>query len=153
MPWGANTFAGLPQFMSIQGAAGDVNCPAGSYTTVLSIGGASNTFQHQQAGQWIPRVDALLYFKLGATAPSAIIIGFATTTGTEIDSLQVDTDLLVNNGSFAITVPLMGVKSNTLWQAGATPLVEVNPTGQAVTIRSVSVAGSRGIFWLQGASN
>lgn len=153
MPWGANTYPGTPQFLTIQGAAGDVACTAGSYTTVMSIGGASNVFQHSQVGQWIPIVLAMLYIKLGATAPSALIVGFATTSGTEIDSIAMDTDLLVNNGSFALTFPLMGVKSGTLWQAGATPLVEVNPTGQNVTVRSVGAAGTRGLFWLQPGSN
>ena len=114
----------------------------------MSINGANSTIVTTETDNFIPSLTAMMFFKLGATPPTALFIGFALVSGTEIDSIAVTTDLLTASNQFSITVPLLGAASKSTWQIAQSPLVEVNPTGQSVTVRAVGGSGSRAIFQL-----
>lgn len=142
---GTQQFYAGPTKLTAQGAA-DVACPAGAFTTALSVGGTSTAIVSQSPGIVIPYIAGVLIILCGAAAPTALTIGFATTSGTEIDTLVVAPALLVNNATIAIPLALIGLAAATAWLgSGLTPLLEVNPTTNAVTAKA---AGSRGMFML-----
>ena len=145
MPVGCNNFPAVPTKLTATGAA-DVAVAAGGYTTALSVGCAGTALATTDVDSVIPVLFGVLVIYLGATAPTAMVIGFATTSGTEIDTYTVDPGQLVNSAKIVVPFHFVGAASRTSWLgAGLTPLIEVNPTGQAVTVKNV---GSRAIFAL-----
>lgn len=147
MPWGCNQFSIIAKLLACQAGA-DVVCAAGTYTTAMSINGANQTAQVQSNDSWFPVLTPWIVISLGATPPTALIIGYAIVSGTEIDSIAVPTQLLVANAQLMFSVPLIGPSSKLTWLAGAAPLIEVNPTAQPVTVRAQGGAGSRALFQL-----
>jgi len=83
---------------------------------------------------------------LGATAPTALVISYATVSGTAIASYTFPPALLVNAATIMVPIYLIGPISSVLYQgAGTDPLVQVNATAQNVTVKAV---GSSAIFEL-----
>jgi len=129
-------------------ANADVTNTAGAFTTTLNS---------QSAGTAVPLiasvqdarvmvVQGVLTIVIGAVAPSALIITLATTAGTALDTYTVEPGLLVALAELYVPIFLTAVAAATLFAgAGANPLVQVKPTGQATTTKAV---GSRAIFTL-----
>lgn len=131
--------------MSAQGG-GDVACPAGSTTTVLSIGGNNTTVLALGTDTFSPNVDITLAILLGATPPTALVVSYNTVGGPgNIDTYSVAPATLVANATLVIGITLIGPASKLTWQTATAPIIQVDPTGQAVTVKNV---GSRGIFSL-----
>lgn len=136
---GVQIFAAAPTKLVAQAGA-DVTCAAGAATTALSVGGVSTAVIAGNVGSWLAKVHGVIFIDLGATAPSAMVISYATTAGTAIDSITVPASQLVNSAHLQIPIFLLDVASATKWLgSGATPLIQVNPTGQAVTAKLGSV--------------
>jgi hypothetical protein len=142
---GTQGFYGLPILLTAQAGA-DVTCNSGATTTALSIGGASSLFVQPHPGIVIPIISGQITITLGATPPTALVITFATTAGTAIDSFTVSPTVLTASANLMIGLEFLGVASGSAWQgAGLTPLIQVAPTAQNVTAR---FAGSRCVFGL-----
>lgn len=145
IPWGTDLSTIAPTVLN---ANADVTIVAGTATTGI---------HSQAAGTAVPLIQTnpidvyaliqgVLTILLGATAPSALVISYATTSGTPIDSYTVEPALLVNSAELVIPIFLIGPLSSTLFGgAGKDPLIQVLATGQNVTVKKV---GSRAIFQL-----
>jgi hypothetical protein len=142
---GTQGFYGLPINLTAQAGA-DVVCNSGAATTALSSGGTTAAFVQPHPGLVVPSLSGVITITLGAAAPTAMVITFATTAGTPIDSFTVSPTVLVNLANLMIPLEFIGAASASVWQgAGLTPLIQVNPTAQNVTVR---VSGSRVQFGL-----
>jgi len=143
--WGTDLSTIAPTILN---ANGDVTCNAGAVTTGIhsQSGGVAVPLSQTNRFDVYPIIQGLLTIVLGATAPSALVISYATTAGTAIDSFTVEPGLLVNSAELMIPIFLIGPLSSSLYLApGKDPLIQVAPTGQAVTVKQV---GSRAVFQL-----
>lgn len=145
IPWGTDLSTIAPTVLN---ANADVTCNAGATTTAIhsQAAGTAVPLIQTNAIDVYPYIAGVLVLVLGATAPSALVISYATTAGTAIDSYTVEPALLVNLAELVIPFFLVGPLSSTLYGgAGKDPLIQVTPTGQNVTAKKV---GSRAIFQL-----
>lgn len=143
--WGTNLSVEAPQKMT---ASGDITGTAGSEVSCLGIGGTTSptAASAETPGKYQPRIDGVLTVLLGATAPSALVIGYLTGAGADEDTYTVEPGLLVNSAELVLPVHLLGTASASAWiGSGGTPHVTVKATGQNVTVKAV---GSRAIFQL-----
>ncbi len=93
-----------------------------------------------------PIIWGNLAILLGATAPTALVVSYATTSGTAIASYTFPPVLLTNAATIMVPIYFVGPLSSTLYTGvGKDPLIQVNATGQAVTVKAV---GSSAIFEL-----
>ncbi|MGH7744560.1 MAG: hypothetical protein ACREQ5_07050 [Candidatus Dormibacteria bacterium] len=141
--WGCNLATGTPTPLSI---ASDVACPAGAPTTVLTSGFSfvviSNTGVSVLA-------FANLAIAIGATAPSAIVVSLANVAGVPLAQFNVAAAALVASATINVPVLLSQIFSLAyVGPTGAFILIQVNPTGQAVTVRAI---GSTGFAFLPPA--
>jgi hypothetical protein len=121
---------------------GDVACPAGSPTTVLS----SAALSAFAPGDYYPMIWAYLAILFGATPPTAMSVGFQLGAGSTVDFMALPVPLFVANATILFTVPLVGANSGSAWVgAGSIINVTVNPFAQAVTFK---YANSRAVIAL-----
>jgi len=147
---GCNLFYSDPTLLTAQGAA-DVTCAAGASTTALSVGGAGTALSQSNPDSVIPTVFGVLVIVLGATAPSALVIAYCETTHTAIDSYTVLAALLVNSATLVVPISFVGSASRSSYAgSGASPLITVSPTGQAVTVKN---GASRAVWQLAVATD
>ena len=123
-------------------AAGDVDCVAGTETTVITTGPLAGL----SPGPYYPLILCALTVVLGAAAPSALQFAFRLGAGSDVDVYVVEPGLLVALAEFIVPVYLVGVNSASAWQgAGST----INITGLATTNdATVKFVGSRALVGL-----
>ena len=123
-----------------------MTCNSGVDTDALDVGGVTSKLSQITDQDFIPFVVGVMTILLGAAAPTALVISYETTLGTPIDSYTVEPGLLVMNAELIIPLSFFGPSSKSLYSgAGATPMITVNATAQAVTVKAV---GSRALFQL-----
>lgn len=105
-------------------AVSNVACPAGSATTVATAGASPSL-----SGKYTGGVTVCVYFALGATAPSAIVVRI-NLLGSAV-SISVPAAFLVNNAVFCFSTTL--VEGPGVVSGPDTASFTVQPTGQAVT--------------------
>jgi hypothetical protein len=141
--WGTD-LSGVPPTLLTATAAADVTCTADATVTALSAGGAAGALAQATNQDFIARISGVMTFVLGASAPTALTITYATTAGTPIDTYVVEPGLLVDSAEIVIPIYLLGVSSSSLFAgAGATPLVQVLSATNPCTLKAI---GSRAIF-------
>lgn len=141
--WGCNTATGTPVPLGI---ASDVACPAGAVTTALTTSApfivVSNTGVSVIA-------FANLAIAIGATAPTALVVSLANVAGVPLAQFNVAAAAMVASATINVPVLLSALFSLAfLAPTGAPILLQVNPTGQAVTVRAI---GSTGFAYLPPA--
>ncbi len=142
---GTQGFYGLPVMLTAQGGA-DVVAGAGATTTSLSIGGVTSAFIQPHPGLVVPVLYGVLVVAYGATAPASMNITFATTAGTAIDTQTFNVSSILANATAEIPIVMLGVASASAWLgAGLTPMIQVAPVTNGVTVR---LTGSRVLFGL-----
>lgn len=143
--WGTNLSTIAPAILN---ANGDVTANAGAWTTAIKSqsGGTAVPLISAAAFDCYPLIQGFLVVLLGAAAPSALVLGYALATGTELATYTVAPGLLVNLAELVIPFFFVGpLGTGTFKPPGANPLIEVNPTGQNVTVKKV---GSQALFQL-----
>jgi hypothetical protein len=133
---------------TVLNANADVTCTAGTAVTAIHSQSAGSAVPLQMVNRFdvYPLIMGVLTLLLGGTAPSALVISYATVSGTAILSYTVEPGLLVNSAELVVPFFLVGPVSSTLYTTAAVdPLVQVTATGQAVTAKKV---GSMAIFQL-----
>ena len=141
--WGSD-LTGIPTTKLTPTGAADVTCTAGAFVSCLSVGGAATALVQATSQDFIAAIRGVMVFTLGATAPTALQIIYATTAGTAIDTYTVTPTLLVNSAVIVIPIFLLGAASSTLFGgSGATPLVQAKATTTACTMTAV---GSVALF-------
>lgn len=145
IPWGTDLSTIAPTILN---ANGDVTLTAGSAVTAIhsQSGGTGVPLIQTNAFDCYPIIMGVLVIVLGAAAPSAMVISYATTAATAIASYTVEPGLLVNLAELVIPIFFVGPLSNSLYTGtGKDPLIQVVCTGQAATLKHV---GSQAIFQL-----
>lgn len=145
IPWGTDLSTIAPTVLN---ANADVTLT--SSTTVTAIhsqsGGVAVPLIQTNPIDCYPVIMGSLTILMGATAPSALVISYATTSGTAIASFTVAPALLVNAATVQFPFFFVGPLSSTLYTGvGKDPLIQVNGTGQASTLKAV---GSQALFFL-----
>lgn len=111
----------------------DVACPSGVETTVLDIG---NTFAISP-GVYYPLIWLNIWISIGATPPNPCLVAGRLNGGADFQSVGPNPLSLVANANIYQNYVLRGPISPTLWTTtGGDITITVNPTGQAVTVRS-----------------
>lgn len=112
---------------------GDVACPAGTETTVLT----SAAIIAPTPGDYFPLIWLSAAVLLGATPPTALVFAFKIGAGSDVVTFTQPPATLVANATLAATPILLGVNSGTAWVGtGSVINVTVNATGQAVTFKA-----------------
>ena len=145
IPWGTDLSTIAPTILNTNA---DVTLTSSTTVTGIHSQSGGTAVPLIQTGNFdvYPIIMGVLTIVLGATAPSAMVITYATTSGTPIDTYTVEPGLLVALAELVIPIFFIGPLSNTLYAgAGKDPLIQVNGTGQASTLKKV---GSRAIFQL-----
>lgn len=145
IPWGTDLSTIAPTVLNNNG---NVTSTAGTYVTAISSqsGGTAVPLISTNRVDVYPVIFGVLAITVGATAPTAMTINYATVSGTPISSVSVAVASLVATTTVHIPFFLVGPLSSSLYVgAGVTPLVQTNPTTNAVTILQV---GSYAIFQL-----
>jgi len=127
---------------------GNVTSTAGAFVTALSSqsGGVSVPLVSTNKFDVYPVIMGVLAITVGATAPTAMSVSFATTAGTPIQSASIAVASLVATTTVHIPFFLVGaLASNLFVGAGVTPLIQTNATTNSVTILQT---GSYAIFQL-----
>ena len=141
--WGTNLGLQNPSLLTL---ATDTSCTAGVATTVLQYGSSPLLFAYA-AGGFFLHVAGVLTIVLGATAPSALVITLNLATAGLQDTYTVEPGLLTNAAELIVPIELLSSNSGSIWYpTGDNPRIQVNPTGQAVTVKAV---GSRALAILQ----
>ena len=113
--------------------AGDVACPAGTETTIMSTTAMKGT---DPSGVYLPWVFFNIAILLGATPPTALKIAAKIGAGADFNSYNVAPAVLVANATLSLGLSMVGGASIAPWQgAGSIINLTVNPTGQAVTAK------------------
>lgn len=129
--WGVNNSPPNPVVVT---AGGDVACPAGSETNVLS-----GTVTVPTPGANFAVVsDVMGVVVLGATPPTAMVIAARQGAGADYDTWTIPPSALVANAILQVYPTLAGTFGKNALAAGATINITVNPTGQAVTFKATS---------------
>lgn len=116
---------------------GDQACPSGSET---------NCFANLQptapgSGNWYGVFSGIMTVLLGATAPTALIIGARIGALADFDNFTVAPALLVNNATLMIPFAFYTAANQAnFFPASAAFNITLTPTAQAVTAKNV---GSR----------
>ena len=145
IPWGTDLSTIAPTILN---ATGDVTLTAGTAVTAIHSQAGGTPVPLIQTGHFdvYPYIAGVLTIVLGGTEPYAMVISYATTSGTAIDSYTVEPGLLVAHAELVIPIFLIGPVSSSLYGgAGQDPLIQVKCTGAAATAKAV---GSRAIFQL-----
>ena len=145
IPWGTDLSTIAPTILN---ANADVTLTASTTVTAIhsQSGGVSIPLIQTNAFDCYPVICGVLSILLGGTAPSAMVITYATTSGTPIDTITVNPALLVASTTLTIPIFFIGPLSSSLYLSpGKDPLIQVNGTGQASTLK---FAYSRAVFQL-----
>lgn len=145
IPWGTDLSTIAPTVLN---ANADVAVTAGTTTTAIHSQSAGTGVPLIQTNpiDVYPVIQGVLAVLLGATAPGALVISYATTSGVAISSYTFPPALLVNNATVMVPIFLIGPLSNSLYTgAGKDPLIQINVTAQNVTVKAV---GSQALFQL-----
>jgi hypothetical protein len=145
IPWGTDLSTIAPTMLT---ANADVTLTAGTAVTAVhsQSGGTSVPLIQTNHFDVYPILMGVLTIVLGATPPSAVVISYATTSGTAIASFTVEPGLLTASAELMIPIFLAGPLSSSLYVGtGVDPLIQVNCTGQAATAKKV---GSQVLFQL-----
>lgn len=119
----------------------DVSCPSATETNVIA-----QALTAPSSGNWYVVISGVLTITMGATAPSAIVIGARIGAASDFDSYGVGVGTLVNSATVGYPVLLASVANQAnFFPGGSTFNVTVNPTGQTVTAK---LTGSRLIYQL-----
>lgn len=140
-PPGTNLTTIAPVALSLNG---DAAAGAGAWTTALSsqVGGVGVLVVFPGPLSVIPRLRGALVVVLGAAAPTALQLAYALVAGTPIATYTVEPGLLVALAELVIPFEFVGAQAAGLFApAGKNPLVQVNPTAQAVTVKAVGSFG------------
>ena len=132
-------------YPAFQYPVADVACPAGVETNVIDSGALTAL----SPGVVYPGVFLVLVISLGATAASQIQIGTRIGAGADFATMAPSNLFLAANANLTTSGFLFGPIGYVPWQSpGSHIYVTVNPTGQAVTLRSY---GSYAQFFLNRA--
>lgn len=145
IPWGTDLSTIAPTVLN---ANADVTLTAGSTVTTIQSqsGGVAVPLIQTNAFDVYPVIMGALAILMGAAAPTAMVISYATTAGTAIASYTVPPAFLTNSATQIIPFFLVGPLSSTLYtNAGKNPLIQVNCTTNAATLKAV---GSQALFFL-----
>ena len=145
IPWGTDLSTIAPTILN---ANADVTLTAGSVVTAIhsQAAGTGVPLTQTNAFDTYPLIMGVLTILLGAAAPTAMVISYATTSGTAIASYTVEPGLLVNLAELVIPIFFVGPLSSSLYTgAGKDPLIQVACTTNAATLKKV---GSQAIFQL-----
>lgn len=145
IPWGSD-LSSLPP--TVLNNNGDVDCVGGATTTAIhsQSGGTPVPLAAINKFDTYPLIMGVLNIVLGATPPSALVISYATTSGTPIASYTVEPGLLVTLAELLIPIFFVGPVSENLYTgAGTDPLIQVTTPDNDVTCTQV---GSQAIFQL-----
>jgi hypothetical protein len=146
IPWGTDLSTIAPTLLN---ANADVTLTAGTAVTAIhsQSGGVAVPLIASNKFDMYPIINGVLAIALGATAPTAIVVSYATISGTAIQSYTVPPAVLVINTTIMVSVFLFGPISSTLYTgAGTDPLIQVNCATTAATLKAV---GSQAIFQLE----
>lgn len=145
IPWGTDLSTIAPTVLN---ANADVTLTAGSTVTGIQSqsGGVGVPLIQTNAFDVYPVIMGALAIAVGAAAPTAMVVSYATTAGTAIASYTVPPALLVINTTVMVPFFLVGPLSSTLYTgAGKNPLIQCNCTTNAATLKAV---GSQALFFL-----
>lgn len=120
---------------------------AGWTTTILSqTGGVGVPLIQRTNNDFYPYIAGVLAVTIGVAAPTAMQISYALVSGTPISTFDVAAAALVAATTVLVPFILKGPLSQSAYGgAGKTPLIEVNPTTNGVTVLKL---GSSAIFQL-----
>jgi len=120
----------------------DVSCTSSTKTTIVTSGALAAI----SAGPYYPLIFLSVGIVLGATAPSALVLGFQIGSGSSVDTFALPVGILANSAVLSVAVTLVGVNSATAWQgSGSTINITANATGEAITVKNV---GTRAVVLL-----
>jgi hypothetical protein len=129
-----------------------VTCAAGAWTTAIlsQVAGTPVPLIMVNRFDVYPVITGFLNVASAAGTLSALELGYALVSGTELATQLVDFSIVNNafTGPFNVTIPffLAGpLGSGVYAPPGKNPLIEVKPTGDSVT---VNVLGSYALFQL-----
>ena len=145
IPWGTDLSTIAPTVLN---ANGDVTLTAGTAVTAIhsQSGGTAVPLIQTNAFDVYPVIMGSLAILCGATAPTACVVSYATTSGTALASYTVAPALLVANATIQVPIFFVGPLSSTLYTGtGKDPLIQVNCATTAATLKAV---GSQALFFL-----
>jgi hypothetical protein len=145
IPWGTDLSTIAPTVLN---ANADVAVTAGVVTTAIhsQSGGVAVPLIAANKFDMYPIMWGNLAILLGATPPTALVISYATISGTAIQSYTFPPALLLANATAMVPIFMVGPLSSALYQgAGTDPLIQVSATAQNVTVKAV---GSSAVFEL-----
>lgn len=145
IPWGTDLSTIAPTILN---ANADVTLTAGTAVTAIhsQSGGTGVPLIQTNAFDVYPVIIGSLALLMGATASTAVVISYATTSGTAIASYTVPPALLANNATILVPFVLIGPLSSTLYTGtGKDPLIQVVASTTACTLKQV---GSQALFQL-----
>ena len=126
--WGTQLSTANPAYVALLG--GTVNCPAGVETNVAQV----NPLVAAGPGNYYPVWQGVLSLALGATPPTALVIGARVGAGADIGAFTFPVQVLTANAVIMFPVFLVGANSTSLWfPTGAVWNLTVNPTAQAMS--------------------
>lgn len=145
IPWGTDLSTIAPTVLN---ANADVTLTAGTAVTGIQSqsGGTAVPLIQTNAFDVYPVIMGSLAIAMGGTAPTAMVISYATTSGTAIASFTVAPALLVASTTVQFPFFFVGPLSSTLYTGvGKNPLIQVNCTTTAATLKAT---GSQALFFL-----
>ena len=143
--WGTDLSTIAPTILS---ANANVTLTASTVVTAIhsQSGGVAVPLAQINANDVYPLIFGVLSILLGATAPTALTVTYATVSGTPIDTMTVNPALLVALSTITVPIQLIGPLSKSLYSgAGTDPLIQCNA---ATTAATLIAASSRAIFQL-----
>ena len=146
IPWGTNLSTIAPVLLSTED---DVTAEAGDWTTAIEsqVDGTPVPVQFSKTFDVVPSVRGALVVVLGVTPPSALELAYALTPGTPIETYTVEPGLLTTLAELVIPFEFIAPQADSLFKPpGKTPLIQIQPTGEDVTVKAV---GSYGWFQLE----
>lgn len=144
--WGTDLSGLAPTILNNNG---DVVAGAGAWSTAIrsQAGGTNVPLAQRTNNDFYPLVMGVLAIVVGIAPPTTLTISYALISGTPIATFAVNPAALIASTTVLVPFFLVGPLSQSKFSgAGATPLVEVFPATNGVT---VSVSGSSAIFQLQ----
>lgn len=145
IPWGCDLSTIAPTVLN---ANADVTLTASTVVTAIhsQSGGVAVPLIQTNPIDVYPVIMGSLAIALGATAPTACTVSYATTAGTAISSFTLAPAQLVANTTINVPVFFVGPLSSTLYTGtGKDPLIQVNCATTAGTLKAV---GSQALFFL-----
>ncbi len=146
IPWGSDLSTIAPTILN---ANADVTLTAGAAVTAIhsQSGGVAVPLTATNRFDVYPVIQGVLAILFGATASTAVVISYATVSGTPIASYTMPPALLVALTTILVPIFFVGPLSSSLYVApGVDPLVQVVCSTTAATLKAV---GSQALFTLQ----